>query len=355
MTARVEAPTLNEWLSQTLLHTGLDSLGAQSLAEQMVTADLLGRSSHGSALLPTYLGSIESGSISKTSTWTLVNDRDGSILIDLHHSVGAVGLLELQTLLVEKAKNSGIAMGAIRNASHIGALQVHLLPYIERDLVVLVSATNPAYRSMAHPEGKRPVTTSNPIAFGAPGSSKPILVDISATTQSNSYFQALHARGLRAPGPWLKDSEGRTTDEPSVLLEEPPGTVLPIGAPDLAYKGFAVSLFAEIFALALSGGGRTNVHAPDSESVFVMVIDPEAVGGLAFLHDEIDALLETTRESGAVGDHEPRLPGERALQMRKEQNALGIELPVNVIRELEAVGERFQNPFPTLASTMQTR
>lgn len=349
MTARVEVSSLTKWLRETLLRTGLDSLGAQALAEQMVTADLLGRSSHGSALLPMYLRSIESGRISKTSRWTFINDRDGSILIDLHHSVGAVGLLELQTLLVEKAKRSGIAMGAIRNASHIGALQVHLLPYIEQDLVVLVSATNPAYRSMAHPEGKRPVTTSNPIAFGAPGSSKPILVDISATTQSNSYFQALHVQGLRAPGPWLKDSEGRTTDEPRVLLEDPPGTVLPIGAPDLAYKGFALSLFAEIFALALSGGGRTNVHASDSESVFVMVIDPEAVGGLAFLHGEINALLKTTHNSGPLGDHEPRLPGERALQMRKEQNALGIALPVNVIEELEATGERVQNPFPTPA------
>ena len=92
------------------------------------------------------------------------------------------------------------------------------------------------------------------------------------------------------PGPWLIDHDGNKTDDPTVLLREPKGAVLPLGGDDLGHKGFALALIVEMMTASLGGFGRAERTDHWGASVFLQIIDPAKFGGAAAFRRESSAL-----------------------------------------------------------------
>src|SRR5690606_7475347 len=181
---------------------------------------------------------------------------------------------------------------SIANCSHIGALVTYFDEIVSRNLLGLMTVTNPAIRSVAPFGGTEPILTTNPIGFCIPTRGTPILVDLSTSVTSNAEVNAYAKQGKQLPDKWLLDSEGRPTDDPAVLTASPPGSIMSVGGESMGYKGFGFGIFVEAFALALSGYGRNDLSGPGGQGVFLQIIDPNGFGGLDSFLDETTFFAE---------------------------------------------------------------
>src|SRR5690606_11027130 len=140
---------------------------------------------------------------------------------------------------------------------------------------------------------------------------------ISASVTTNGMSSRLQAAGRRGAHAWWLDADGRPGDDPAVLSERPPGTILPLGGLDAGHKGYGLALIVEALTGGLAGHGRADPPEGWGATVFVQVYDPSAfAGGDAFLRQS-DWIVDACHASPPREAGRPvRLPGERGLARR---------------------------------------
>ena len=74
--------TLVEFAAALLREAGIEPEKAEITAEGLVTADAMGHSTHGLALLPEYLNEISAGSMARSGLPTIIADREGAQVWD---------------------------------------------------------------------------------------------------------------------------------------------------------------------------------------------------------------------------------------------------------------------------------
>ncbi|WGF88124.1 Ldh family oxidoreductase [Marinivivus vitaminiproducens] len=302
---------------------------------------------HGLAMLPLYLQRIEAGLIKPVGDIAVVNETPATLSWQAHRLPGPFVMNEALTVLFEKLRTSPVVTATIANCSHIGSLQTYLHAVGERKLLGLMMVTDPGAVSVAPFGAAEAVLTSNPIAAAIPTQGDPILVDQSTSLVSNARVQSA-APGELLPGEWLLDAQGRPSRDPSVLLQSPSGTLMPLGGSDFGYQGFGFMLMCEAFALALSGHGRREPKTRGAQGVFLQLIDPAAFAGaeetLAETSYIADRCVGARPAEGSAG---VRLPGQRALSEMRRQLRDGLEISPPVWERLLAISTRFGVPPPS--------
>src|SRR6185295_3601784 len=94
---------------------------------------------------------------------------------------------------------------------------------------------------------------TNPIAFAIPNGSTPVVADFATSAMPEGRVRTARNTGRRLPDGVLQDASGRATDDPTVLYEEPEGTLLPLGGPLFGHKGYAMAILVEAMATLLAG------------------------------------------------------------------------------------------------------
>ncbi|MBK1787359.1 Ldh family oxidoreductase [Prauserella cavernicola] len=343
---RYDAEELRAYARRTLERVGIDAELASPMADRLLDGDLLGHRSHGLWFLSTYLRRISDGHIRGSGEIEVVHASAASASWRAHRLPGAWVMDEATRLILKQITSEPVVTVTIADCSHIGCLQSFLLPFTDRGLLAILTATNPGVASVAAPGGSRPVITTNPIAMGIPTRSEPILVDQCTSVASNALFESYAERGERLPGQWLLDATGRPTDDPQVLRQDPPGTIQSLGQADFGYKGFGFGLMSEALSLALPGYGRRDNPDRHGQGVFLQVIDPGRFAGTDDYFDELDHLVGSIRADPGVGGEGVRLPGERALRSRAEQLADGIALHPDTPGRLRPWSDELGVPFP---------
>ena len=217
----------------------------------------------------------------------------------------------------------------------------------ETGLLIVLSCSDPASRTVAPHGGTAPRFSPNPIAVGIPTDGDPILIDISTSSTSNGLCNRLAAAGERLPGPWLIDRNGNTTDDPRVLANEQGGAILPLGGVDLGYKGFALALLIEALTNALAGHGRADDEPRWGASVFLQILDPERFGGRTSFLRETSFFAQFCRDTPVPSGRPPvRLPGQVALARRADQLANGVVLYPTIMPALAPWAATLGVPLP---------
>ncbi|MBD1554608.1 Ldh family oxidoreductase [Pseudomonas typographi] len=326
---------------------GLPADQAHLMTLRMLDADLLGHRTHGLWFLSSYLQRLEAGHIRADAPLEVIASGPASFAWRANRLPGAWVMDQATQQMLAMAATQAVVTATIADCSHIGCLQSYLLPLVEANLFVTLSATNPGIASVAPFGGIDAVLTSNPIAYGIPTSAEPILIDQCTSIASNSFFTAFAERGEKLPGAWLLDAQGQPSDDPAVLQAKPAGTILPLGGTAFGYKGFGLGIAVEALSLGLSGAGRLTGPDMYGQSVFLQVINPVHFAGLPVFLAEMDHLVAACRAS-RVRDGAPpvRLPGERALAQRREQMQAGIELSEEVFARLRPWASKFDIELP---------
>lgn len=335
MTSRYHHNSLVEFAVALCGHFGMSRDAATDVANILVEGDLLGHDTHGLQLLKPYLQGLEKGAMTGTGDITVLHQRaaietwDGKYLPGPHLTQRAIDTA------IKMARQCGTGTIAIRQSSHIGALAAYLEKPARDGYLVQIVCSDPSVASVAPFGGSEPLFTPNPMAWGIPTSGNPIMVDISASTTTNGMSARLHGAGKMGEHEWWLDENGQPTKDPSVIFNDPPGSLLPLGGNDAGHKGFGLALFVEAMTCGLGGHGRTDGVNTWGASVCVQVTDISAFGEASAFHAQMDYLVERCVTGKPANPEKPvRVPGQRGLALKLEQMKNGIALHPDILPAL---------------------
>jgi LDH2 family malate/lactate/ureidoglycolate dehydrogenase len=338
---------LTRFAIQLLERAGMPAAKAQAVAEVLVDGDLLGKPTHGLALLALYLADIDKCNMALEGDPVVVNEIGACLTWDGRKLPGPWLVRQAIDEAMARAGRFGMGAVAIQRSHHTACLGAYLEQATSRGLMLLITLTDPSFYSVAPFGGTRAVLTSNPIAFGAPTDGDPILIDTSTSLTTNG-MAGKHAReGRQFAHPWLLDNQGKPSHDPAVLSSKPPGTILPLGGLEAGQKGYGLGLMVELLTGCLTGRGRADTGDGWSAAVLVLCLDPAAFGGADDYRRQVAHLAEACRASvPREGFDAVALPGERAQARRRDQAGQGVTLDTSIIAALRPWADRWQVAIP---------
>ncbi|MEE2656976.1 MAG: Ldh family oxidoreductase [Candidatus Latescibacterota bacterium] len=192
----VPASELRLFAAACLRTSGMSDDHARQLAELLVNSDLRGVRSHGTRTLAGYCNTLRSGHCNPNPKIEVVQETDVAVNIDGDGSLGYAPTMQATEMCIEKAKEKGIAVGAICAIGHYGSAGHYVRRAMEEGMIGFsVQGAYPQYYKSN--EGKRAAHYGNPpLCFGLPSDSEaPVVLDgatcILADDQHGEEFIAL--------------------------------------------------------------------------------------------------------------------------------------------------------------------
>jgi LDH2 family malate/lactate/ureidoglycolate dehydrogenase len=347
MAHRFAAVDLVEFAFGLLVGAGLDGDKARVTAEVLVEGDLLGHTTHGLALLPAYLGEVDSGGMTRTGAPGVIADFPAAVTWDGRRLPGPWLVRRALELGCERARRNGVCAVAIRRSHHIACLGAYLRPVAEQGLMAMLTSSDPVATGVAPHGGRTQVLTPDPIAAAWPTAGGSVILDVSTSITTNGLTKRLAAEGRKFPGLWAVDAAGSPTDDPARVVAQPPGALLPMGGVDHGHKGFALALLVEALTGGLSGHGRADPAEGWGATVFLQVFDPNLFGSHAAFVRQTEHLAAACRAvPPRPGFDRVRLPGEAGLQRRAEQLEHGVDLYSTILPALAPWAEKLGVSLP---------
>ena len=324
---RYSPEALSDFASALLVAAGMAAPLARDVAQVLLDGDLLGHDTHGLHLLGGYLDEVEKGAMARDGEPRVLAERASVATWDGDRLPGPWLVRRAIDWARPRARMHGAATVVIRRSHHIASLAAYLEPVSREGLMVLLACSDPAVASVAPFGGTRPVFTPDPIAIGIPTSGDPVMIDVSASVTTNGMSARLKAAGERGAQQWWLDAQGRPTDDPAVIFEQPPGTILPLGGLDAGHKGYGLALTIEALTGGLAGHGRADPPDGWGATVYLQLYDPAAFAGADAFTGQTDWIVDACHRSVPRDPQRPvRVPGERGLARKREQIARGVEL-----------------------------
>ncbi|MBC5783248.1 Ldh family oxidoreductase [Ramlibacter sp. USB13] len=346
-TPRYDASALHNYARDLLAAAGMPEDKAQGVADILIEGDLLGHTTHGLQLLPSYLREVESGSMNVEGQPHVIRETPAALTWDGRRLPGPWLVLEAMKKAVPMAKRCGTGTVVIRKSHHIACLAAFHKRATEQGMMMILASSDANSASVAPYGGLTPVFTPNPISFGIPTSGTPIVTDISTSATTNGLTNRLHQEGGKLPAPWVIDGHGKPSNDPAVLFQEPKGTILPLGGLDSGHKGYGLSLTVEALTGGLAGFGRADPKQGWGATVFLQVLDPAAFGGSQEFVRQMDEVARQCHAAKPAQEGRPvRLPGEKGFALAKQQAAEGVVLHPGIMEALKPWAEKLKVAAP---------
>lgn len=330
----IPAEAAHRMVVATFTASGSEPREAQLIADHLVAANLAGHDSHGIGMIPTYVGSQRKGGLVPNHHVEPVTDAGAVLVLDGGHGFGQVMAYEAMERGIAKAREHGIALVGLRNSHHVGRIG-HWAEQCANAGLISIHFVNVGGSTMVAPFGGRDARFStNPFCVGFPRDGEPMIL-LDFATSAIAYGKARVAYNKQVPTPEgsLIDHEGRPTNDPAVIFEEPLGALRAMGL----HKGSGLAVMCELLGGALMGGLTTREETRhDSSSIYnsmaSILIDPTSLGTLDA--SAADAFLDWVSASpAAVGaEHGPLLPGDPERATRAERERAGLPVDENTWR-----------------------
>lgn len=342
-TVRIPLDVLSRRTEQALTAAGANAETAAIVSAVLVDAERRGHSSHGVALLPTYLRRIQAGGILVDAVPRLTAIAPTLASVDAGGGFGQPAADLAARWCASTAAEHGLAAAAVHTNNHVGMLAAYRWPFVEHGVVGLV--LNTSGPSVAAPGASLPTLGSNAICLITPTASggEPFCVDLATGVVAAGKIRDAHNRGVPIPHGWLQDRHGTPTTDPSQLDQ---GGSIPLFG---GYKGLCMTLIAEILAGALAGGRVSpdvakQVAKPDQVMRCAQLFVGFSIRHLTGRPDlpdtkDVGELVDRLRAAVLSGypDSEPLrpwFPDQREEDNAKRADADGIVIPTAVLAEL---------------------
>lgn len=316
---------------RALIASNTGDANARSTAFALVRAEADGQKGHGLSRIPSYAAQARAG---KVDGWAKPSaERVTPSLVRVDASLGfAYPAIDLACeSLIDMATESGVAVASIFRSHHFGQAGAHAERLASAGLLTLIFSNSP--KAISFWGGSQAMMGTNPIAFAAPRRNvDPLVIDLALSKVARSKIVAAERANEAIPDTWALDANGKPTNDPGAALD---GSMLPIGDA----KGAALVLMVELLAAALTGsnfGYEASSFFDDKGSppnighTFIAIEPGIASGGL--FEERIENIVAAIeRTSGA------RLPGATRLRNRQHAMTHGIEIPLSLHRDIEAI------------------
>ena len=330
---RKSAQQLFRLASTALERAGAHPAMAQAAARHLVSAEEQGLPTHGMSRVPFYCGMLRNGRADGAAQPAMVADRAAVCLIDNRDGLPYVSAQWAVEEAIQRARRNGIGFAGIRSSAHVGVLGIHLLPVARAGLVGLAFTNSPA--AIPAWGGAKGLFGTNPVAAVFPRkAADPLVIDLALTTVVRGKIMLAMKRGEKIPEGWALDRHARPTTDPKEAIEH--GSLFPIGGA----KGAMLALMFELICAALTGAAI----GPEADSFFVeqgnrprigqafLAIDPSALAGTAKYLERVEAVVHAM-----LAEPQVRLPGARRFAAEKAARDSGIEVPDELLAQIEAL------------------
>ncbi|MFD2642958.1 Ldh family oxidoreductase [Pseudomonas japonica] len=289
--------------------------------------------SHGLYRVLVCVRSLRSGKVDALARPTLSQPAPSIVKVDAHHGYSLLAFEQGLPLLVEKAREQGVAALAIRNCFHFSALWPEVEAIASHGLVGL--AMTPSHAWVAPEGGSRGVFGTNPLAFAWPrAGQEPFVFDFATSAIARGDIE-LHARqGKAIPLGWGVDAEGTPSTDARAVLD---GAMQTFGG----HKGSALAAMIELLAGALigdltsadslafdAGAGATPCHGE-----LLLAFDPQRFAGT----DLVAGQQRAERLFAAITDQGARLPSQRRFAARRRAEAEGVWVEQGLLNDIHGL------------------
>ena len=346
-------PKLKSFVSEVLTKVGVAPADAKTVADVLVAADLRGIESHGVARLETYYVSrIRAGQLKAAPSVTVARETPTSLVLDADNGLGHPAGKRAMEAVLEKAKQSGVAFGAVKNSNHFGIAGYYAMLALEHDMIGIASTNSVRYGAPTF--GKDIMLGTNPWAYAIPTQNEPAFVlDFATTTVPRGKLEVYQRKEKKLNPGWAIDANGKETLEPAEALK---GALLPLGGFGIdngGHKGYGLGLLVDIMCAVLSGGAFGNElplpnsgAEPGKISHFFGAIRIDGFRDVAGFRHDMDTELRAFKESQkAPGFERIYVAGEIEYEKTLAHRENGVPVHVKVWSGLEKLAGELGIPF----------
>lgn len=335
---RLPAALFQNFIPQLFQAAGCSPEEAEIVTEHLVDSSLVGHDSHGLIRVPKYLNWLRGGLVLPNRHAVPFVDSGALLGLDGGFGFGQVIGKEAMSLAIDRVRRHGLCAVGIRNSGHLGRIGAWAEQLADAGLVSVHFVNTSGFGILVAPfGGTERRLSANPIAAGAPGPNGPLVLDIATSATAEGKIQVARNRGERLPDGLILDAEGQPTNDPIAFYGPPPGSILPFGG----HKGSGLSLFCEILAGSLTGGGASHPQHPTAgrlvNNMLTLAFDPQSFGQAAAFAGDVANLADWVRSSRPVQPGgEILLPGDMERRTRADREMLGIPMDHSTATQIAA-------------------
>jgi len=344
MTVTIDHNKLRTIVAEICTHAGSTGDEPALVADNLVTANLMGHDSHGVGMLPRYISGAQCGEAKLNAHARIIVDNGALIVVDGQAGLGQVIGGESMDFGIERARKHGCAIVATRRSFHLGRIGAWAERCAEKGLVSMHHTNVVGHKPTVAPYGAREAKYStNPYTIGLPATDEyPMtILDMATSVVAMGKVRVARNKGEQVAPGTLIDANGRETTDPNVMYTEPFGAALPFGG----HKGGGLALMNELLAGVLCGGHtmRPETNQPGDavlNNMLSVIIDPAKLIDSGFYTAELNATISYVKAAKPIDPAKPVLvPGDPERIRKAEREANGLPIDDNTWEEILATGD----------------
>ena len=349
----LSAPEFIAQVASILIAAGSTPSEANTVAGNLVLANLSGHDSHGVGMLPRYVDAVLEGGLKPNSSVRVVLDTGSLLTLDGQRGYGQIVGEQAMALGIVRAQTHGSCIMTLGNAHHLGRIG-HFAEMAVAQGLVSLHFVNVLSRPVVAPFGGADGRYgTNPCCIGVPLKGRePFVLDFATSRVAQGKMRVAYNEGRRAEPGTLIDEDGRPTTDPGVVVVPQSkglvGALLAFGE----HKGYGLAVACELLGGALTGGGTW--HQPTDPAVraiingmLTILIDPARLGTQTSFEEEALAFVDWLQAGPvAPGFDAVQIAGDPERATRTQRQAEGIAVDAQTWQEIVAAGHKVGITLP---------
>ena len=325
---------LKKIVKRIFIKHGLSNKHAETSSSYIIKAELVGAPSHGLARLKMYCNRIKKKLINSKPKIKIKKISQSISHVNGNDAIGFVAADIGIKIAIDNAKKTGFGMVGIKNSSHYGLSSFYAEQAVKKNLMAWCFTNAPP--AIAPYGSTKALFGTNPVCFGTPTGNKiPFILDASASIINRGKIRRAEKLGQKIPAGVALDKNGKPTTNAKKALE---GVQLPIAE----FKGSGLAWMVDIVSGVLTGanhGGKVkdpfdDLTGPQNVGHLFIVIKPGIFIGKNYLSQIKKNLKAVKRLPKSNMIKEILYPGENKYSKYKKNIKKGIEIPANILKEI---------------------
>lgn len=327
---RISYQDLYDYLLGVLIKTGFEADRAALCARLFAETSRDGVYSHGLNRFPRFMEMVQSGVIDIHARPDLISSVGALERWDGRRGPGNLNAYICMDQAIALSHRHGLGCVALANTNHWMRGGSYGWQAAEAGVIgICWTNTMPNLPPWGASE---PRLGNNPLVIAVPRAEGHIVLDMAMSQFSYGTLESYRMRGEQLPVAGGFDLNGELTRESGAI--EASGRPLPIGY----WKGSGLAFMLDMLAALLSGGNATHQIAPESlketqlSQVF-LAFDLESIESENVRI--VDQIVQYVLNAPPSSQGEVRYPGQRTLEIRKENLSEGIPVDPQVWQQIQ--------------------
>jgi LDH2 family malate/lactate/ureidoglycolate dehydrogenase len=356
---------LSDFMISAFEKVGVSHIDAVICVDVLLESDRRGIESHGcNRFKSIYIDRIRSGILNPVTNFEIVRENKATAVVDGHDGMGMVIAYKAMKLAIEKAKEYGLGMVAVRNSSHYG-IAGYYVTMATKENMIGITGTN-ARPSVAPTFGVENMLGTNPLTIGLPTDEEfPFVLDCATSITQRGKIEYYARVGKETPKGMVIGKDGTSlTDSKQILIDLLNGdaALAPLGGIGEemgGYKGYGYATVVEILSAALQAGSYLKMLSGFDEKGekipyhlghFFIAIDTESFLGSNVFKSIAGDILRQLRNSKKAPNHEKiYTAGEKEYLSWLERKDKGVPIGESIQKEFieirDSLGLPYRFPF----------